>query len=181
MSRIGVSQIEIVVAIACGLIALLWLAVSYLRQRRPRYRRGRFLSANEKAFLRALDEAVAGRFRVFAQVRLADLVDIDASVGERRRFAAMRRVFGKSVDFVLCDVTTLEPRAVVEVDDRTHLLSQRKDRDAFVNTVFSEIGLPLLRVAAARSYSAPAIRKLLMEAGVEIGMRRSGSRAMEAS
>src|SRR5208282_609478 len=43
--------------------------------RRVGYRRGRFLSANEKCFLRALDVALGRDYRAFAQVRLAELAD----------------------------------------------------------------------------------------------------------
>lgn len=52
-------------------VALLLLAILTLRERRPTYRRGRFLSVNEKHFLVASDEAVGEGYRVFVQVRLA--------------------------------------------------------------------------------------------------------------
>jgi very-short-patch-repair endonuclease len=72
----------------------------------------------------------------------------------------LRAVMAKSVDFVICDVLTLDPVAVIEVDDRSHLLPERRDRDAFVNAVFAEIGLPLLRVKAQRTYSVAEFRDL---------------------
>ena len=65
----------------------------------------------------------------------------------------------KSVDFVICDVWTLDPVAAIEVNDRSHFLPERHDRDAFVNAVFAEIGLPLLRVAK-RTYSVAEFRDL---------------------
>jgi len=134
---------------------------------RAPYQRGRFLSANEKCFLRALDGALGEGYRVFAQVRLADLVEVQEKFSDARRWAALKKVFGKSVDFVIVDRFTFEPVAVIEVDDRTHLLSVRQERDVFVNSVFEEIGLPLLRVTAKRDYSVPAIRELLATMGLE--------------
>ena len=139
--------------------------------RRVRYRRGRFLSANEKAFLRALDEALGGRWRVFAQVRLADLVEVGREAGARRRRMALNRVFGKSIDFVICEAESLDPVAAIEVDDRTHLLPARRERDACVNAVFDDIGVPLIRVAAQRSYGAAELRDLLARSGLPV---RSG-------
>lgn len=132
----------------------------------PPYRRGRFLSVNEKRFLAVLDEVLGDRFRVFAQVRMVELVDVDSRFNGARKKAALNKVFGKSVDFVVCDAASLDPVGVIEVDDRTHLLAGRRDRDAFVNAVFEEIGLPLVRVKARGNYSAEYVREVLAGAAV---------------
>lgn len=153
------------VLLGLAMAALLALA-GLSRGRRAAYRRGRFLSRNEKAFLVALDQALGRGFRAFAQVRLADLVEVEGSVDNAKRRAALNKVFGKSVDFVLCDAASLDPLAAIELDDRSHALSWRQERDAFVNGVFAEIGLPLLRTPARGAYSAAAIRKMLMDAGI---------------
>ena len=72
----------------------------------------------------------------------------------------------KSIDFVICDVMTLEPVAAIEVDDRSHFLPERRQRDAFVNAVFREIGVPLLRAPAKRAYSVHELRTLCARAGL---------------
>ena len=128
------------------------------------------MSANEKCFLRALDGALGEGYRVFAQVRLADLVEVREKFSDARRWAALKKVFGKSVDFVIVDGFTFEPVAVIEVDDRTHLLSTRQERDVFVNSVFEEIGLPMLRVTAKREYSVLGLRKMLAEVGLDVSL-----------
>ena len=118
-----------------------------------RYVRGPFLlTRNEKDFLAVLDETLGSNYRVFVQVRLAELVELQCGVATKRQ-AALNKVFGKSVDYVICSASSLEPVAVIEVDDRSHLLPGRKARDEFVNRVFAEIGLPLVRVPAQRVYS----------------------------
>ena len=89
---------------------------------------------------------------------------VSANVHLRRR--ALNAVMAKSVDFVICDVLTLDPVAAIEVDDRSHLLPKRRDRDAFVNEVFAEIGVPLLRVKAQRNYSVAELRDFFARAGV---------------
>ena len=59
-----------------GVVAVLVLAFSGLMAgSRVGYRRGRFLSANEKSFLRTLDAALGLNYRAFAQVRLAELAN----------------------------------------------------------------------------------------------------------
>jgi len=148
-----------------GAVAVLVLAFSGLTVgSRNGYRRGRFLSANEKIFLRTLDAAVGRNYRAFAQVRLAELASPAESANVHIRRRALNAVMAKSVDFVICDVLTLDPVAAIEVDDRSHLLPERRDRDAFVNAVFAEIGLPLLRVKAQRSYSVAELRALCARA-----------------
>ena len=135
-----------------GVVAVLALVLRGLTaENRVGYRRGRFLSANEKIFLRTLDAALGRDYRAFAQVRLAEIANPADSANVHLRRRALNAVMAKSVDFVICDVLTLDPVAAIEVDDRSHLLPERRDRDAFVNAVFAEIGLPLLRVKAQRN------------------------------
>jgi hypothetical protein len=108
----------------------------------------------------------AGNYRVFVQVRLAELVEVKCGVATKRQ-AALNKVFGKSVDFVICSASACDPVAVIEVDDRSHLLPGRRARDEFVNRVFAEIGLPLVRVPAQRVYSVLGVRSSLASAGIE--------------
>jgi hypothetical protein len=136
------------------------------RSGRVGYRRRRFLTANEKSFLRALDIALGSSYRAFAQVRLAELAEPALAANPTLRRRALNGVMAKSVDFVICDGLNLDPVAAVEVDDRSHLLLERRERDAFVNAVFADIGLPLLRVTARRTYSVAELRALCAAAGL---------------
>jgi hypothetical protein len=135
---------------------------------RAGYQRGRFLTANEKSFLMTLDAALGQNYRAFAQVRLAELANPTVGAKPVLRRQALNGVMAKSVDFVICDVLTLDPVAAIEVDDRSHLLPERRRRDAFVNAVFIEIGLPLMRVKARRAYSVDELRTLCARAGLFI-------------
>jgi hypothetical protein len=147
----------VVAAVAVLVLAMSGLSVGS----RVGYRRGRFLSANEKSFLIALDAALGRGYRAFAQVRLAELANPVENANVRVRRRALHAVMAKSIDFVICDVLTLDPVAAIEVDDRSHLAPERRDRDAFVNAVFAEIGVPLLRVKAQRVYSVGELRDLV--------------------
>ena len=104
-------------------------------------------------------------YRAFAQVRLAELVSPTLGANPASRRQALNGVMAKSVDFVICDVLTLDPVAAIEVDDRSHLLPERQQRDAFVNAVFLEIGLPLMRVKARRAYSVDELRVMCAAPG----------------
>ncbi|MGH6846778.1 MAG: DUF2726 domain-containing protein [Methylocella sp.] len=117
-----------------------------------------------------LDAAIGGGYRVFAQVRFAELAEDEKGVGEDRRRRALNRVLGKSVDLVVCAAASLEPVAAIEVDDRSHLLANRKERDPFVDSVFVEIGLPLVRMRARRDYPVAWLREFRCNAGIGQGV-----------
>jgi Protein of unknown function (DUF2726) len=143
--------------------------------RRAGYQRGRFLTTNEKSFLMTLDAALGRNYRAFAQVRLAELASPTLRANPASRRQALNGVMAKSVDFVICDVLTLDPVAAIEVDDRSHLLRERQQRDAFANAVFLEIGLPLMRVKARRAYSVDELRAMCARAGLFTLPRMEGA------
>ncbi len=139
-----------------GGLRLLWRR----RQRRYPYQmRPALVTAAELRFLRVLEQAVGGRYRIHAQVRLADLLQV-RSIG-RRRMAAQNRINCKHVDFVLCEPDTLAIVCAIELDDRSHLLPARQARDHFLNEACKAAGLPLLRFAVQRSYALAEIRQAL--------------------
>ncbi len=83
-----------------GIVAVLALTFSGLTVgSRLGYQRGRFLSANEKIFLRTLDVALGPSYRAFAQVRLAELANPAQSANDHLRRRALNAVMAKSVDF----------------------------------------------------------------------------------
>ena len=81
----------------------------------------------------------------------------------------------KSVDFVICEGLSLDPVVAIEVDDLSHLLPERLSRDAFVNTVFGEIGATLLRMKAQRFYRVEELRDLIARAGLHVVKQPEGA------
>ena len=151
-----------------ALVAIVVLMFAGPGGRRVGYRRGRFLSANEKSFLWALDVALGRDYRPLAEVRLAELADPAPGLSGRLRRRALGGVMAKSVDFVICDGLSLDPVVAIEVDDLSHLLPERLSPDAFVNPAFAEIGAPLLWVKAQRFYRVDELRDLIARAGLHV-------------
>jgi len=54
-------------------------------------------------------------------------------------------VASKSVDFVVIETTTGNPRLVIELDDRTHERGDRQRQDAFVDDILRQAGIRLVR------------------------------------
>lgn len=97
----------------------------------------------EAEFFTKLMDVVDERYYVFPQVHLSALLDHRVK-GQDWRYA-FRHINGKSVDFVLCDKETLRPTYAIELDDSTHEMPDRRERDAEVERVFKEAKLPLVR------------------------------------
>ena len=121
----------------------------------PPYRRQRFLcTAGEWRFCQKLEEAVGDRYIVMMQIRVGSL--LRCSPAEWKLWG--RRVAQKSFDFVLVERGSSFAAAAIELDDRTHLLPERRARDKFLNEACSRAELPLLRFKAARHYDVEEIR-----------------------
>jgi very-short-patch-repair endonuclease len=131
------------------------------------YERAEYLSAAERSFLGALDLALGSRYRIFAKVRLADLIKTRAKLGGRRRQAALNAIISKHVDFVLCDPATMEAVMVVELDDASHNSSRQREKDQWKDKALRAASIPVVRIAAARSYAtADLVERIDPERGI---------------
>ena len=116
------------------------------------------LTATETKFFRALLEAVGTRY--ITQLPLWTMIET-ATEDNRLATILRNRISLKRVDFVLVDPLTLEPQAVIELDDRSHEREERVKRDAFVASVLKHVGIPLVRIPVASTYASPKLRQLL--------------------
>lgn len=107
-------------------------------------KRRSLMTASERQCYAALVAAVGETNYVFAQVRLSSLVDHTIRGQDWR--AALAHINQKSVDFVLCDKTNVTPVLAIELDDRSHFLPHRMERDRTVERVLNDAGIPLLRL-----------------------------------
>lgn len=77
---------------------------------------------------------------------------------------AFQRINRTSVDYVLCDKTTLEPVYAVELDDRTHDTGKRRARDTGVEQMLGSVGIPLVRFRNAESMTDDQIAEAFQKA-----------------
>ena len=112
-----------------------------------------FISEAEAGFFRVLMRVVAGRGHVLAQVSLRQLLWLPGSnQSNPGRSAWQNKIAAKSVDFVVCDLATLRPLVVIELDEPTHARPERQDRDEEVEMMLRAAGLPYFRVLTSRAY-----------------------------
>ena len=124
----------------------------------PYVRKEALLTAAERSFLGVLDQAVGEDYRIFAQVRLADVVDTKRGLNNSDRQKAINRIQSKHFDFLLCDKDDLSVICAIELDDRSHQKRKRRDRDAFLDGLCQAVSLPLLHVPAKGAYSVPELK-----------------------
>ncbi|MEA3189229.1 MAG: hypothetical protein QOD99_3059 [Chthoniobacter sp.] len=117
-----------------------------------------FLSASEFSFYRVLESIVAGRAAICPKVNLGDVFFIS---GAGQNQSQRNRISRKHVDFLICTSEGMKPVAGVELDDASHGRADRQERDAMIQSVFYQAGLPLLRIPARRGYSPAELEDLL--------------------
>lgn len=124
-----------------------------------KYRRRNWISAAETDFLKYLESFIDGRAHIFFKVRLADLAESNS----RRYFSEFNPFLGaiadKYVDFLLCD-SSLSPLCAIELDDKSRLTKKGLKRDNFVDSVYQDIGLPVVHIPCASSYSPSDLKAL---------------------
>jgi very-short-patch-repair endonuclease len=126
------------------------------------------LTATETTFYRALQDAVGTRYIIFTQLPLWTMIHT-AIDDNRLATIVQNRISLKRVDFVLVDPVTLEPQAILELDDRSHRREDHVKRDIFVASVLEQVGIPLVRIPIASTYASPKIRQLL---GIDVPQTR---------
>jgi very-short-patch-repair endonuclease len=92
-------------------------------------------------------------------VRLIDLLYLPASTPHRQAY--LNRVIGKHVDFVLCLAADLKPVLVIELDDASHKLAHRAERDQLVDRILQSVGIPVMHQPVSSFYNTEQVARLI--------------------
>ena len=117
-----------------------------------------FLIANslltnaELNFYKVLREAVSESQIICPKVRMQDVLWTKTyRVKDKQSF--INKVNRKHFDFVICDKDTLKPLMAIELDDKSHEEDDRKERDEFVNALFTKsLGFRVIHIPVRYSY-----------------------------
>lgn len=109
------------------------------------YEKTPLLTQNELRFYKSLRNiALKYNLNVLAKVRIADIVKVESGLSRKEYTIAFNKIQSKHVDFVLASPQDLSIRMVIEVDDSSHDTAKRKQRDIFVDTLYTKVGIPIL-------------------------------------
>lgn len=84
------------------------------------------------------------------KVRLLDI--IEPRSGEKNYMSLMGKIQSKHVDFVICD-SSMRILGVVELDDNSHKLKDRQDRDEFVNEILTSVGYKVVHTYGIQDHT----------------------------
>lgn len=113
------------------------------------------LTAAEFAFFTALQNVCRNYFYIAPKMGLWALVD------HRDNVTAWNKISRKHLDFTLCHPQTMKPLLVIELDDSSHRNPKQQERDAEKDAILAQVGVPVLRIPAARQYDEGAIKNLI--------------------
>ena len=146
---------------AFGLVSSANVAAHFSSRTRTTYgykRKQFFTTKAEHIFYKELLQVVGNDYFVFAQVHLSTIFD-EKVRGQNWR-ASRAHISLKSVDFVLCDKEYVSPKLAIELDDWSHAHADRRKRDAEVERIFLEAGIPLLRTTDSQGLAEKLRAKL---------------------
>ena len=136
-------------------------------------------SPAERSFLGALDKILGERYRIFAKVRLADIVDVQRGLSASARQSAFNRIAGKHIDFIVCNANDLSIVGAIELDDKSHLKKGRRERDQFLDKALEAASIPMLRVKAQSTYSIKEVSSDLDSAfKISMGVQSEDNQVM---
>ncbi len=97
------------------------------------------LTESEAKLLVCLVTLSRGMCMIACKPRLADFV-------QHYERGGFNKISQKHVDFLIYRMEDGMPMMGIELDDPSHEAADRKKRDAEVNTLFAQIGIPLVRI-----------------------------------
>lgn len=126
-------------------------------------KRDLIMTPAETRFFKLLCHILDDEYYVFPQVHLSSL--LEHKVYGQNWWGAFHHINRKSVDYVICDKQNVRPLLAIELDDWSHSLDKRKERDEEVEKIFEAAKLPLIRFDGNRKYTDYMIMDALANSG----------------
>lgn len=89
------------------------------------------------------------------QVTLYEIVN-------NKNYRDFGKIQSKSIDFVITE-PNLKIKLCIELDDYTHTKGKRIKRDKFINKLFNDVGIKLIRIPVQNYYNLEEIKQKIQE------------------
>ena len=116
----------------------------------PYLKKSYLMTKAEHEFYKVLEQAVAGKYHIVPQVQLSNIVQVNKY--EKQKQTYRNKIDRKSLDFVLFEKEYFTPYLVIELDDSSHELPDRQNRDHFVDAVLEKAGIKIEHIKTAYAY-----------------------------
>ncbi len=99
---------------------------------------------------------------VFAQVSLYNIISMQENLDYSTHIKYFNKIASKSIDFVLVD-KKCRIKLCIELDDNSHKKKNRIERDNFINELFKELEIDLLRYPVYNVYYKDTLKRKIQE------------------
>ena len=120
------------------------------------YKKDYLLTQTELKFYRLLKQITDELgYSLFCQVSLYEIVN-------SRQFKDFAKIKSKSIDFVITQ-ENCKILMCIELDDKTHERHKRIQRDIFLDKLFNDLGIKLLRIQVQNFYDIEKLKNKVRE------------------
>lgn len=109
-----------------------------------------------------LDIAKELNYTLFAQVPLYAIVSMQDNLDYSTHTKYFNKISSKSIDFILID-EKCHILLCIELDDNSHYKKHRIARDQFINKLFKDLDIGLLRYPVYSMYYKDTLKKRILE------------------
>lgn len=81
---------------------------------------------------------------------------------KNKNFKDFNKIQSKCIDFVITE-PNLKIKLCIELDDYTHNKNKRVKRDEFINKLFSDLGIKLIRIPVQNFYNLEELKQKIQE------------------
>ena len=113
------------------------------------------LTKNEISYYNVIKKVVPENYLVFPQINLASFI-------ERTDDSRFHNELFRNVDFLITD-DSYKPKVVIEINDQSHLTTERKKRDEKVNNICEEAGIPIIKLWTSYGINEEYIAKKIYD------------------
>lgn len=101
-------------------------------------------------------------YTLFAQVPLYAIVGMQDNLDASTKATYFNKISSKSIDFVIVD-DKCKILLCIELDDKSHRYKSRIERDKFINKLFEDLNIGLLRYPTYSVYYKETLKKRVLE------------------
>lgn len=117
-----------------------------------------FLSPSELSFYKILTQVIPNQFVICPKVSLKDIFFVTEKDRSKHQ-TYFNKISKKHVDFLICSAQSMKPVCGIELDDTSHARDDRIKRDEFVNRLYEEAGLKLIRFSNKKAYTISEVQE----------------------
>ena len=114
------------------------------------YRKKRYITTQNELnmYRKLLNICKKYNLILLTQVALYEIIEVNLPKDNKDYIKYFNKIKSKTIDFVIVDEDTTRIRLCIELDDYTHNYKNRIIRDEFINNLFKDLDISILRITS---------------------------------